>query len=283
MTPQPLSTKAAAAATLLVTPSKSSLPKVLHGPIIESVLSSLSSSDHSGFTIALSGGSLPSFLSTLPEAFTAANVDPQYDRWHVLLADERCVPHHDDDSNYKSLKQHLLDRTSIPSNQIHPLDETMLDQSPDEIAKSYEANCLLPCLSESGGKIDLALLGFGLDGHTCSLFPSHPLLNEMDKTVAGIFDSPKPPPKRITLTLPTLNDARKVVFVGVGNSKGPILEKAFKSIVRRGDAEGGGKKFDVELTDPPPYPCAMVRPKGEESLFWIVDEDAMKDVPVKSE
>ena len=130
----------------------------------------------------------------------------------------------------------------------------------------------------------MAVLGFGPDGHTCSLFPDHALLKEESKLVASITDSPKPPPSRITLTFKVLNTmTRHVIFCGAGGSKGPIVRNAFISL-DPSDAKyevDGGALYKVTLEkDPAPYPCSMVVPNiaGEtNSLTWLVDADAMNE------
>jgi 6-phosphogluconolactonase len=94
----------------------------------------------------------------------------------------------------------------------------------------------------------------GEDGHTASLFPGHPLLHEKSKWVAPIFNSPKPPPERITLTLPVLNKARQVVFIATGASK----VEALLAIIK------GNSQLPAEL----------VQPTGGE-LHWFVDEAAL--------
>lgn len=266
---------------LLVSSSKDVLPQHLNAAIVSICQQCLR--ERSVFTIALSGGSLPSFLSTLPEVFASANVDPQFDKWHILLADERCVPTTDPDSNLGELDKNLFGKVpQIPRNQIYGINESKLDEA-EAVASDYERQ-VRSVLSQSGGQLDLAVLGFGPDGHTCSLFPGHALLKESSKWVASIEDSPKPPPRRITLTFPVLNTkTRHVIFCGAGASKSPILLKAFAKVTKLEIGSDGLNTYQVEMTSPPPFPCAMVQPNSElteNTLLWVVDADAMEGISI---
>mmetsp|Transcript_25042 Transcript_25042/g.36790 ORF Transcript_25042/g.36790 Transcript_25042/m.36790 type:complete len:301 (+) Transcript_25042:130-1032(+) len=287
------------AAKLLVSSTKQDVPRFLHQEIITACASSIAS--HGCFTIALSGGSLPNFLSSLPESFRVSGVDPMFDKWHVFLADERVVPSTHDDSNLKAIRASFLDKIRdqedlelIPESQIYGIDYDKLASCPagnsenvtkeessvdEEIARLYQTQSVEPALAKSNGRFDCLLLGFGPDGHTCSLFPNHPLLNERTKLVAHISDSPKLPPRRITLTLPVLENALCVILVGAGSSKSPILKACFETLNEEVTAgkDMNGKSYDVIMKDPPPYPCAMARPK-EGKLIWVVDADAAKDL-----
>ena len=266
-------------AKLLVAPD-GKVDKVLADPIIQSCKLALQSRDL--FTIALSGGSLPSLLQTLPQSFHNAGVDPQWKKWHVLLADERCVVSTDDYSNLGSIQSNFTNHVSIPKHQVYGIDETLLSKTSETVASAYEEQVVKPLIEKCDGMLDCVVLGFGPDGHTCSLFPDHPLLNEHTRLVAPIDDSPKPPPSRITLTFPVLNKlSRQVIFCGAGSSKRPILKDVFGySREALGDPIrhiiDGARALNVEMIDPPPYPCGMVRPEqqGRDSLVWVVDRDA---------
>ena len=117
------------------------------------------------------------------------------------------------DSNYKSLKENLLDKlaTPIPASNVVMYDAS--SPTPEEAARRYQAalqDKVPPAEGGSCPSFDLLLLGMGEDGHTASLFPGHALLDETSKLVAHITDSPKPPPERITLTYPVIWAAKEV-------------------------------------------------------------------------
>ena len=256
-------------AILVIADTKKDIPKLLHEPIVAVSLTAIES--HGCFTIALSGGSLPQFLSGISKTFEDLSIDPRFDKWHVCLADERCVPVTHDDSNIKNIQEHFLKDVGIPEEQIYPIDESLLVEGSAAVASAYEKNVITKLLSMSEGKLDCAVLGFGPDGHTCSLFPFHELLKEETKLVASIDDSPKPPPSRITLTYPVLNSACCVVFCGAGASKNKILAGSFETITPCSDESG---TYNVVMKEPnDKYPCAAVRTTGS-PIIWVIDSDA---------
>lgn len=203
------------------------------------------------FTVALSGGSLPKMLRGL---IGVESVD--WDKWQVYYADERAVPLDHPDSNHALCEKELYSKVPIPKENIHPIDTTLLDDL-EELSDAYEKALILQFASKDSARFpifDLILLGMGPDGHTCSLFPGHELLAEEDRWVAYLEDSPKPPPKRITLTYPVINHALRVAFVATGAGKQEMLSKVLDQ---------------PELG----LPCSRVRPTGG-SVCWFVDEDA---------
>lgn len=179
------------------------------------------------FTVALSGGSLPKLLASglLKSLHSQSDEDAKrfFSAWHVFFADERCVPLASEDSNFKGCVDAFLGKIPIPRANVHTIDASL--KTPEDMAKAYEKD--LVSIAGASGALDLVLLGMGPDGHTCSLFPGHELLKESSRLVAHIVDSPKLPPKRITLTYPALRASRNVAFVAAGSSKADVLPKVF--------------------------------------------------------
>ncbi|XP_034647922.1 6-phosphogluconolactonase isoform X1 [Trachemys scripta elegans] len=186
---------------------------------------------------------------------------PPWRSWVLAFCDERLVPVEDPESTYGAYKTHLLSKISIPENQVVIINPSL---PVEEAASDYAEKLKEAFQGENMPVFDLLILGIGPDGHTCSLFPDHPLLQEKEKIVASISDSPKPPPERITLTLPVLNAARTVVFVATGESKAAILKR-----ILEGDEEN-------------PLPAALVQPHTGK-LHWFLDESAAKELTVPFE
>jgi 6-phosphogluconolactonase len=157
----------------------------------------------------------------------------------VTWSDERQVPLDDSVSNYSMAKAALLDHVPIPPEQVFPL-----------IGDPNPALRRVPPDASGRPRFDLIHLGLGEDGHTASLFPGSPALEEAQALVAYVHDAPKPPPERLTMTLPVINAARAVLFMVQGASKRDALAR----VLRR---------------DPAP-PASQVQPVDGE-LQFIVD------------
>jgi 6-phosphogluconolactonase len=196
----------------------------------------------------------------------------------VFYADERVVPLDHEDSNHKLCTTELFSKVPIPQENIHVIDPS-LDADADgsgnskygtkevtagleEVADAYEKALIREFASANAARFpvfDLILLGTGPDGHTASLFPGHALLSEDDRWVAPIADSPKPPSRRVTLTLPVLNHAARVAFVAAGAGKADTL----KTVLDKPE-EG--------------LPSSRIRPKEPGQLYWFVDDAAVSKV-----
>ena len=212
------------------------------------------------FTIALSGGSLMEMIAPgLRERSRTGGID--WPAWHVFWADERCVPLTSPNSNYALAKEHLFRHVPLPEDQVYALESEL---GPEVAARAYE-EYLQSFFTPPPGQIprfDLVLLGMGEDGHTASLFPNHPLLEETRRWVAPIIDSPKPPPERVTLTLPVINNARHIIFVTAGAGKAQTLHEVLGA-----GARGKG------------LPARRVSPT-DGTLQWYIDAAAAKQLEV---
>ena len=168
-------------------------------------------------TLVLTGGTTPQKCYEL-----LAQMEVEWGRVTVLFGDERCVPPDHPDSNYLMAKKTLLDKV-MPAT-VHRMPAEL---GPDEGAAEYEK------VVAANSPLDFVLLGVGEDGHTASLFPGHQAL-KAHHLVVGIHDSPKPPPERVTLTLPVLRAARQVLILATGAGKADAVAKA-----KRGEVPSG--------------------------------------------
>ena len=166
------------------------------------------------FRLALPGGSV---VSLLAQGLAHHPVDAS--RWELFWTDERCVPPTDPHSNFHLAQTELFPVLNIPRERLHPIQGHL---GPEAAARAYEDE-----LAKASPQFDLILLGVGEDGHIASLFPGNPALLETTRAAAPVRHAPKPPPNRVTLTLPALLHARHVWIVASGEEKASILKRVF--------------------------------------------------------
>jgi len=166
------------------------------------------------FTIALSGGGTPWLMIQ-----ALAEQDLPWDRVHVLQVDERVVPEGHTDRNLTHLVERLLSRTRLPDDHLHAM--PVGDENLAEAARAYGR--ILEELAGDPPAIDLVHLGLGLDGHTASLVPRDPVLHVRDAYVS-VTESYLGR-RRMTLTYPALNRARRVLWLVTGKNKAQMARR----------------------------------------------------------
>ena len=164
-----------------------------------------------GGAVALSGGSTPRRAYEL-----AAELEPDWSRVDVWLVDERCVPADDVRSNLRLVTESLVARTHNAP-RVHPV---RTELAPIDAAARYEEQF-------AGAALEFVLLGLGADGHTASLFPNAPSLDETERLVVAANPGLEPWVDRVTMTIPALSAARAVVFLAVGPGKADAARRAF--------------------------------------------------------
>jgi 6-phosphogluconolactonase len=199
-----------------------------------------------GGSIVLTGGSTPAAAYR-----HAAELQPDWSDVTLWWGDERCVPPDDADSNYHMAYETLLSRVPIPPRNVHRVPTEI--GAPVAVAAHYERELRghFGLEVEDVPVFDLLLLGMGPDGHTASLFPGGPAVDETRRLVVP-SEIAYMPHSRVTFTLPVLNAARAVAFLVTGRDKAPALAKA--------------------LAGDPSVPAGRVRPAGE--LRWYLDRAA---------
>lgn len=220
------------------------------------------------FRVALAGGSTPR-LAYLHIAAQASRLD--WSRVHFFWGDERCVPPDHPESNYALARQTLLAHLPVPVENIHRIH--------GELPAQAAAAAYCQALDEHFGRrpneptplsqpsFDLALLGLGEDGHTASLFPNAPALEEAKRWAVAAPHRVPPPPlvDRVTLTLPAINAAGQVIFLVSGASKAARLAQVVST-------SAGGAAAS------PLLPAMRVQPASG-NLIWLVDAEAAQALP----
>lgn len=187
-------------------------------------------------SLALAGGSTPG-----PVYERLAEADVPWDRFEVFFGDERCVPPDDPASNYGMARRTLLDRVAVAEERIHRM--ACEADAPERAAARYAL--------ELPDALDVLVLGVGTDGHTASLFPASPALAEPTRRVVPAR-APDPPHRRLTVTPPVLQSARRTFVLAAGPAKATAVRRALE-----------------EPYDPSGCPAQLVR-----GGTWILDRGA---------
>ena len=155
------------------------------------------------FSIVLAGGNTPRAIYRL-----LRDMPTDWSKWHIYINDDRCLPVDHEERNSLMVDQVWLSHVGVPTNQIHNIPSEL---GPVEGAKVYAKTLAgVPAF-------DLVLFGLGEDGHTASLFPGHAVDNSAD--VVPVFNSPKPPAERVTMSQNRLNNTKAAMFLVTGQGK----------------------------------------------------------------
>lgn len=197
--------------------------------------------------VALSGGSTPlQLFSVLGSRYSASEV------WNAVdffWSDERCVPPDSPESNFGAARELFLSKAGVPEENINRI---IGENDPEEEAERYSKLIMNKIIARSGFPVfDVIFLGLGEDGHTASIFPGDEKVITSDK-ICEVAQHPVSGQKRITLTLPVINNAYRVIFMVTGKSKAGIVAEILG---------------DTGCTQ---YPAGLVKPLNGQ-LFWHLD------------
>lgn len=205
------------------------------------------------FTVLLAGGETPrlTYQALAQEPFRST---VPWECVHCFWGDERCVPPDDPRSNALMARQALLDHVPVKPENVHPLNSKL---PPQQAADAYGID-LATFFGQESPCFDLVLLGLGDDGHTASLLPGSPALDEHFRWTS-VARRPEEDFSRVTLTAPIINQAATIAFLVAGSSKSAVLAHVLNG----------------EL---PPYPAQLIQPESGE-LHWLVDREAIGTHP----
>jgi 6-phosphogluconolactonase len=194
-------------------------------------------------TISLAGGSTPRAAYQRLGSRCAP-----WARMRIFFGDERCVPPDDEGSNYRMVREALLDRVPLLPEQVHRIRGEL---EPPDAAATAEAELRSEFPGEDTPRLDLCVLGIGVDGHTASLFPGGPELDAGDRLMVPVHRPELPQPWRVSMTLRLINASRRVMFVANDAAKADVVARA--------------------IAGDPDIPAGRVRP-SDGTLTWIITE-----------
>ncbi len=200
------------------------------------------------FFVALAGGTTPAGLYIRLHA-PPYELDLEWNKTQIFFTDERCVGPEDSASNFRMAHEALLQRVYMkPEKYVHRIKGEL---GPDKAAEDYEAE-LKKIFGRGTPCFDLVLLGIGSDGHTASLFPGTQAVTETGRNVVGV---PEHEIKRVSITLPVINNARNIMFMATGTAKAEVIAEV------------------LEEGNPKSLPAGLVSPR-EGRLIWLLDTRA---------
>jgi 6-phosphogluconolactonase len=223
-------------------------------------------------TVVLTGGTVGiGTLKAVADSPAAPAVD--WSKVNFWWGDERFVSSDDPDRNTKQAFQALLSHIPVDPDRIHEPGSSDQFGPPEEAAEDYARQLRDAAASEHAAdmsddrpeqpaalpRLDVVLLGVGPDAHVASLFPEQAGIREKELTVVGVRNSPKPPPLRVSLTLPAINTASEVWMVVAGEDK------------------AGAVGLALAGANPVQVPAAG--PRGTSRTLWLIDENAASRVP----
>jgi 6-phosphogluconolactonase len=234
---------------VLVHPDAASLEASVAARFLTKVIDLLD--EHETIDVCLTGGSTGiAVLRAIAQSPARDSVD--WSRVAFWWGDERYLPRGDADRNETQAHAALLDHLALPSDNLHPFPAPGEHATIEAAADAYA--------TELGDTVfDITFLGVGPDGHVASLFPDHPTVLESAKKVVAETASPKPPPERLSLTLPVINASERIWLVLAGADKAGALGLALA---------------DANVAS---VPVAGVR--GRKRTVFFIDQDAAAEVP----
>ncbi|OBK70321.1 6-phosphogluconolactonase [Mycobacterium sp. 1274761.0] len=233
-------------------PDKSALVAAIGDRLIGAITDAISARGQA--LIVLTGGGTG---ISLLEHVRDNGVAIDWSKVRLFWGDERYVPEDDDERNEKQAREALIDHVDIPPANVHAMAASDGEFGDDIDAAALAYEHVLAAVAGEGQSVpefDVHLLGMGGEGHINSLFPHTAAVRETARQVVGVTDSPKPPPQRITLTLPAVRRSREVWLVVAGAEKADAVAAAV----------GGADPVDLPASGA----------KGREATVWLLDEEA---------